>query len=309
MQESDKTFTRLTRSEGDVVFLQPCLDVVCYWSGSAFDRADGIVEFYRLCLELIGDRLRYYRTETMSRSRRLGKDSLELVPFWFSKTKARRDIYMLNLESAAHADEPSDCAFAMQAIEDADPNEAVGFVRLVLPVARVEPDAAPFAELALRLFASIDCASGNAGYSLNWNELSDEEESARGAMSAIRKRYPGLDLSDPSSSMYCSATGIKCVNWLTHVGSRHVASLGDIDQLRMRLGDDIQLHSLPKALVIQAGPRPELGDVNRQQKLPLYHRVGNALATIRSPEHPAFIGRDGDVDEAESEAWLARFDR
>ena len=64
--------------------------------------------------------------------------------------------------------------------------------------------------------------------------------------------------------------------------------------------------SLTNGVVIQAGPRPETGDVNRRQTLPLYHNVGKAVAKLRVNEHLPFI--PDPKDEQATEKWLARFD-
>src|SRR5262249_30636950 len=130
MTNTDSVWNKLTFQEEGVDYLKPCLDVVFYWTGSVFDRVDGIVDFYRQSLERIKSGVTFYRTETMSSARRIKKDTLGLVPFWFQKTKTRRENYMLDLDSGAVADAPSDRGFCLQAMEF--PDRPMGFVRLLL---------------------------------------------------------------------------------------------------------------------------------------------------------------------------------
>jgi hypothetical protein len=124
----------LTVTSDGVTCLKPCRDIVFYWTGSVFDRAAGIIEFYRRSLALLRPHATFFRTETMRGAQPLKKDSLELVPFWLGETKTRRETYMLYLESGRVADEPSDTAFYLQALEYGA--MAKGYVRLILPVVR-----------------------------------------------------------------------------------------------------------------------------------------------------------------------------
>ena len=306
MKNGNSVFDRLTYKRKGVVFLIPCIDVVCYWAGSAFDRINGIVDFYEQSLAVIGKAIRFYQTETMAQAAPLKKDSLGLIPFWFRKTKSRRDVYILLLESGESANDVSDSAFAFQAIEAGD--ESTGYIRLILPVSFIDKDADKLLEFAERLIQRLDFGFGQAGYSLNWNEIGQSAELATATMTTLAKRYPGLDLSDPGSTQYTAADGIKCVNWLTIINESSCEHLGGIKKLEKELGEDIHIHRLPRGVMIQAGPRPEIGDVNRRQTLPLYHQVGRVLAPIRSSEHPAFLTVNGVEDDDATNEWLSRFD-
>ena len=94
----------------------------------------------------------------------------------------------------------------------------------------------------------MDFAFGSAGYALNWNDLSNEADAAREAMSGMRKRYPGLDLSDPSSTKYSAAGGLKCVNWLTFLGADLAERAGGLAKLSKRVGAGVEVEALPHGL-------------------------------------------------------------
>ena len=116
-------------------------------------------------------------------------------------------------------------------------------------------------------------------------------------MVPIGRRHPGIDLAYPAMSNYAAADGIKCVNWLAFLSPGQCEQLGGVAKLTKALGSEIEVHRLPNGVMIQAGSRPELGDVNRRQNVPLYHRVGRVLAPIRSKNHPAYLGRGGEPSE------------
>jgi hypothetical protein len=243
----------------------------------------------------------------MSRARELKKDTLDLVPFWFQKTKSRRDIYMLYLESSAVEGEVSDRAFALHAVEAK--GEEVGFVRLIVPVDYVEPQTAEaFIALTNDLVHDLDFAFGLAGYALNWNTSTRFVDTARAFMGALRGRFPGLDLSDPGSTKYVAGKGIKCANWLTLLNQKSVDQLGGRKKLTAALGKEVVIHDVPHGVILQAGPAPQFGDTNRREDVPLYRQVGRVIAPIRSHIHPPFLKVGPLVSQTATEEWLARFD-
>src|ERR1700736_6488873 len=107
MNDIDELPARLTFQRDGFTYLQPCLDVTLYWSGSPFERGDELVSFYRQSIDLIKGDIKFFRTEAMTAARPLKKDTFDLVPFWFQKTSTKRDVYMLFLESGSVPDEPS----------------------------------------------------------------------------------------------------------------------------------------------------------------------------------------------------------
>jgi hypothetical protein len=306
MPNLESSFAALTRTRDDVVFMRPCLDLTCYWRGSAFEHAQGILRFHQRCIDLIGARLTSYKTETMASPKPLKKDSLELVPFWFTGTRSRRDIYMLYLESSAFIANVSDGAFALHAIEAED--ESLGYARIVVPPEAALSHPERFVQLALDLVAELRFDFGHGGFGLNWLAAPRFDDDVRTVLGNLRTRYAGLDLSDPGSTKYCAGSGIKCANWLTLLSTEQVESLGGVEAIAQTVGKEVTLHPLPHGLLIQAGPQPELGDVNRREALLLYRRVGRLVAPLRSEIHPPFLKVDGVVSEGDTDEWLARFD-
>jgi hypothetical protein len=143
---------------------------------------------------------------------------------------------------------------------------------------------------------------------MTWNELGRFPEKATETMGAIRKRYPGLDLSDPGSSQYVAKGAYKCVNWLTMIGAAGCESLGGVDALRSRFRAEVEVYKLSHGVLIRAGVAPDIGDTNRRRDLTLYRQVGNVLAPIRDADHPAFLTVDSVDDEEVTNEWLGRFD-
>jgi hypothetical protein len=236
----------------------------------------------------------------MSAARRIKKDTFDLLPLWFKETSTKRDVYMLFLESGSVADEPSDRAFAL----DATPG--IGSVRLILPVSFAS-ELPRYLALALELADLIPFDSGHAGYAVNWNHLGHHEREAVRTMNLLT-RYPGLDLSHQFLTKFNVTKGIKCVSWLTFLNDSYCDRLGGKAKLKKSFTKDIAVHDLKQGVAIQAGPAPEIGDVNRRQTLPAYQEVGNVLAPLRVKPHPAIFGPQGFGDLEVTEKWLSRFD-
>jgi len=307
MSETGKLFE--FRHDG-VDYLKLCIDITTYWRGSAFDRVDGIVHFYKRALSIIGSRLTYFETGTMSGAKPLKKDSLDMLPVWFAGSKPRADIYIMTLESGAHRNEPTDCAFYLQADEETAP--PVGVARLMLPTAAAE-DPRKIIDLTLDLVSKLRFESGHVGFGMNWDAAGDMEIVAKDRMFDVGMRYLGVDLADVDITLVAmnraARPGIKVVNWLTLVGD----ALLDADDLRRKVNEldgtgQCLVHQSPGGVVIQAGPEPLLGDRNRRADLSVYERVGQVLAPYRFSNHkkvfagPATPGRDAWAE------WLARFD-
>jgi Type VI immunity for VRR-NUC len=303
IMESETFLQSLIYREAGLVVMRPCLDITLYWSGSVFDRADDILSVYQLCLDALRGGIAFFRTETMTRARPLKSDTLDLLPFWLRRTKSRRAIYALTLEGGSTPDEPSDRAFVFNA------TATRGYLRLVLPTSFIARSVDPYLDLARNLAHIVSYDSGQAGFAVNWNHVGRNRMGVLRAMNSLGPRYPGLDMSYPFCTKYIVSNGIKCVNWLTFLCKEYCDRLGGLSALRGRFGDCIVVHDAKGGgAVIQAGPFPEIGDVNRQRNLPVYHHVGIQLAPIRCPEHPSLFGPRGLPDEVATDAWLGRFD-
>lgn len=282
-------------------YMKLCLDVTLYFWGSFKEHGEGLVDFYQQSIELIGKEAKFYKTEKTG-YKKIKKDTLEMLPFWATEKASERLTYGLHLESGKEPEDYSDRAFHMyQNFDDQ------GYIRLILPVEYMEKSVEPFISLAKNLARRMRFASGHAGYSANVDpDLGTEDEG--GPVYALSRRYKGVDFGEPQAIARAINQGIKSINWLTFINTGYVNKLGGKDKLKANLGENILVHELSHGIMIQAGPRPEVGDANQREKLPYYHRVGKVLKEIRFPNEA--IGDYELVGSPEYTAeWLARFDK
>lgn len=156
-------------------------------------------------------------------------------------------------------------------------------------------------------------AYGTAGLSILFNEgrqgLAD-----RLLAFPIAKRFPGLDLPE-HSRWYVRMNrmrkrALRTINWLTVIDDRFVEELGGQARLAQALGDLCPIVSYRGGLVIQAGERPELGDINRGLIPQAYRRVAKVLKPIRFDAHERLlIDAPRPLDSLEETGrWVRRFD-
>nr|WCO03979.1 DUF3396 domain-containing protein [Cystobacter sp.] len=130
-------------------------------------------------------------------------------------------------------------------------------------------------DLALDLAQELPFNSGFVDFALCSNTWDFDE-----ALKLIRPRYPGVHLASSSANLRMN-TWVDGVHWMNFLGQPVLGQLGGVDSLRERLalpGISIQEMSGERVL-ITLGERPETGDVEADQTLPL-HRV---LARLLEP--------------------------
>jgi hypothetical protein len=214
----------------------------------------------------------------------------------------------LSLETSADPDLPSDMALDFWAVEY--PEYPAGMIRLVLPTNFIEDGPTKLVELAKSLIGDMNFHSGYGGYAINWDHKSSHAVAARKEMSVLSRRYPGIELPEVPITLMAIPHGMKRVNWLTFIGALLVESSTSLDSLANELNnDDVSSERLPNGVMVIAGKEPRLGDVNRQEDLSSYYKVGKALARLRSKDRlPFIVNERRRPDEDITEEWLSYFD-
>lgn len=127
----------------------------------------------------------------------------------------------------------------------------------------------------------------------------------------LAKRFPGLEIDNPSIVAMHIGDGIKGVNWLTAVDEGCLTRLGGRAAVLAQLDENFPLYEYEGGVLIQAGPTPQLGDVNRQHFPRYYQHLARILAPLRMrfpAGHPMIQPANGEDSTEASNQWLARFD-
>lgn len=182
-----------------------------------------------------------------------------------------------------------------------------GELRALDRVERLLEDPIAWRDRVLALCEALPVKSGVAGFVIEQVGLVPRDLSA---LFGAAMRHPGADLDNDWNGALAEPNAIKGVNWLTIVGLDGVRELGGLDAMRAQLDASVTVHETKHAVVLQAGPAPSLGDINRGDDLPAYRAAYRVVA----PLHAAMIasatafamGRDDDAER--TEAWLRRFE-
>jgi Protein of unknown function (DUF3396) len=286
-----------------------CLGLVAtmYFTGEIADKRARAIAAYERYAKAIGDRLVWGADPKNGRPRKIAGTDLGDVGSWSKRV--------------ALADDFSFVFHGGQKKDDADPYSITGLVRpdrpqmdyltFSLPFAWVEQD--PFDALVRLVTDVATILRPEHGYAGLGVIKYVNQSSHAGEMEAIvglARRFRGLEIDFPGShAIYLTPRhAIKGVNWLTILGSSWVDRVGGKDHLRSVLPAEILLHDYPGGLIVQAGPEPLFGDVNRSEPMPAYGHVARALKPVRTTFLDSIAWTFGMDEEATTE-WLDRFDR
>ena len=149
--------------------------------------------------------------------------------------------------------------------------------------------------LDLAALAPIWCATG--GYVVSWYPA--EKVTALRNAHVWCRRYLGLDVQEPEDMSWLVHQGLPSINWLTLMGTEFIQALGlDVASLRApRLRSEMAVMDVPGAVIVRAGSRPALGDVNRSAYPTALREAAATLERHLVPEPGGFLGK----------AWQRRF--
>jgi Protein of unknown function (DUF3396) len=211
-------------------------------------------------------------------------------------------------------------AFSVRAVGTEErPHEVLGFLRISLPLLWFTEGRGALSEVMHLLCRKLKPLSGYAGIGVIESPNRSISQEFEALVYRWAQRFPGLEVDYPTGhSIWLregrpgGKGGIKGVNWLTVVGDRYLAELGSVDQVEADLAAldaRFLVHRFEGGAIVQAGPRPQLGDAERNRWPELYVKLAKYLKPIRITEHRPFhsgLGMCFDVER--SEAWLRRFD-
>ena len=141
-------------------------------------------------------------------------------------------------------------------------------------------------------------------------DLAERDRTAYDAY-PIAMRFPGVEIESAGTVARNLGSHIKGVNWLTALSDEVLAPIGGRQALLAQLDENFRIMEYEGGVLIQAGPAPELGDVNRQQIPRFYRQLSQLVRPLRMtfPKGDSFIRPPNPDDKTEAtNRWLARFD-
>ncbi|HYO59189.1 type VI immunity family protein [Archangium sp.] len=184
--------------------------------------------------------------------------------------------------------------------------EELGYFSASLPLDWFANHPGSFSELVLGWCRRLRPLHGYGGFGVMESTRLSLAQAYGPAAYGLARRFPGLELDDPLVHVLYLRHGIKGNNWLTVLADSWVKTLGGLELLTKKLGEGFTFHSYPGGVMIQTGPHPQLGDVNRRLEPVGYRQLAQVLRPIRIRSHRGFAAFG--LDKERSLAWLTRFD-
>lgn len=192
------------------------------------------------------------------------------------------------------------------------PHPALGFLTVSMPFAWVER-AAPVAlqRVLDDLCRMVRPFHGYAGLGILRHPNYAFARKAEPFVVPLARRFPGLELDQPVSHARQCLDGIKGVNWLTVLHDDLIDKLGGASTLADRArAFDLSWSTYDGGGILQAGPTPQLGDLDQDMVPESYATADKLLKPVRAVYEDVIIGeRIAGLDrKLFTRNWLDRFE-
>lgn len=306
----NKDFEKLPLVVNGTTMIFPCVEVMALSITPMADGAVGYATFYEAFAKRYGEQLRHYQLNDSTRWKKVLPKDVHKVSGWFSDARTLKEpllgVVMHTNESPG---EPQPPLFDMM-FEHVYPEYPRGMFRIALPLEAIENDASAFLELVDEAMSEFPVHWGTAGYAFYWKDTDTTiDKLADQWLGRHLAKHPGLSTGALLTWGSGVEQGLANIGWLTFVGDELIEQLGGRDALANTIEDaDIIIRPYAKGVALQAGRVPELGNINRRNRLETHREVGRILAPVFAPD--AFLEKvrvTGLDDPDKRLAWLRRF--
>jgi hypothetical protein len=295
----------------EITTLHPALSIAFYFRSSDFD---AIGQLYSAAMVLMKEHLTHYQAEEMKRPARITPQAFTMIPAWMKKPREGH-VYWWTANGGADlgcsppgfelsllAHKRPTPAKALQRAENLKKwaegeNRTLGYrsnVRLVLPIDHPLAEGTALLDwlTSLDLVKRGELAFGECSYGLASMAAAFGGETQAREQAAC-SRYPGLDcfrgwhglrLARVDHRFPEIVPSVKRAAWTVVLHEFTVSFLGGADAIRQQLADtpEIRVVPLDHGVILQAGSRPQLGDVSRGDYLPLVRKMARVLRPART---------------------------
>jgi hypothetical protein len=218
-------------------------------------------------------------------------------------------------------DEPGNWGVQLVELTGADPNafntsfelvdlapalgiERCSYIRLIFDARTAFPEIASFANWTIN---NLPIWWGTAGWF--FHHTGGRSTAAYAQIAARAKRYQGVQIQDLTALQWDSLNGMPGVNWLNLIGEGFAATRDmDLNVVASKIASPKRNVFHRKGnfgVVVAAGSKPLMGDVNRGEDMAAYSEVANLLSPLLLAEHTPLSG-PFERPEVMSD-WLGRF--
>jgi len=301
----DQRGRELTRLNGDVML---------YINVPLREIRDEVNEIMEQFFQLFPrDDIGWYATETMKQFKPATSRSFSLPSVWWKDGAPIKDLREVMLKGGKTHDSVATCGIYLRGAERENRifKRNSNYLRFMVPAEFMAANYQAFFNFVIAAANLIPFVSGHGGFVIECNQYFAED--AQGAAFPFAMRYQGVDIATMSRGPWAvRGERIKNVGWLTLIGSQLLEKVGGFKGLQHKASDRLNIIETVHGVVIRAGERPILGEVNRSEDLgalidayllvePLQHGIEELFAPFEL---------QGDRDEVDAtQRWLFRFRR
>lgn len=280
-----------------------------YFEGSHTPEGrERLIRTFERYRDAVGDALVWGANPKTGRPRKVAGSDLLEPRKWVQKI-APQDTFELTFHGGKHQQDAS--GFFFKGVGNENSNEEWSAVEFGMPLswAAARGEGA-YQKLILDACELLQPIHGYAGLGIATYVGESGKGETMPFVVPLARRFRGLDLDFAflQTPKLEDQDAIKGINWLTVLSDAWAERVGGREALAEALGAECPIHEYDGGLVIQAGPHPQFGDVNRDEPMPHYERVAKVLKPIRAKEMRALAPWAG-MKREETAEWLARFDR
>lgn len=267
-----------------------------------------VAEVARLYMEMVGGNLRWAEHTKSSKMHPIGSGRVAPPWEWLPQRDEVEEPWWFGFKGGTSKDAASPflvCAYGSDTIR-----RGLGYFRIALPLLWYADRSGSLPKLLLSICERLKPASGYGGFGIlessdMWTEMAFQR-----TVRELAERFPGLDADASPITSSLAHDGIKGVNWLTVLGEHWIKEVGGLTALMSQLDESFHFYRYNGGVIIQAGPKPQLGDARANIWPAHYVALAKVLKTIQMKNHyPMHFGGTGGFDHESTMAWLNRFDR
>jgi hypothetical protein len=307
--EEDVELARLLRvpnKEGHTALTIGLLITVFFDNQLSREKRVAVTEVAEEYIELVRDHLRWAISPKGKRENPIGSARVKSPRTWLPDHPEGKGWEFLfhSGESAKATGE-----FQLEAYGSKYPELGMGFLHMSFPLLWFAERSFTLPEYLLGVCKRVRPLSGYAGIGVIEPLDGYVQDEFQPIVREFAERFPGLEIENRVGHTIHLRTGIKGVNWLTVLGDRWVESLGGLKQISAQLDDSFGFYPYEGGVIIQAGSKPQIGDVQADLWPEHYIKLAKVLKKVQIKDHYDFhFGGPNRMDHELTMKWLFRFD-
>jgi len=306
--ESTEQLSALTFNQEGTPVITVGIELVLLCTAPLEQLSSAYASIYTRFMPRLAPHLSLWHDNKMHGMETVDAAAIHLLPNWLNDPLAQQaDLFGIHLQAGTPERNPAPPSIDFF-YHRLDPEHPRSGLRIIFPVNEAD-DAELFLANLQEAVCGLRFLYGFCGYALTWNPMFPEITRAFQAWGVAKlKRHPGLGYGDLLPFVIHAGAGVLSIGWLSLLGQEYLANLGGWDTVSHLAQDGIMAYRLGEGgVILRAGARPEIGDVNRRDRLSSYRALGRLVDPLRVSDELIDKLNLIVLQGEEKREWLLRF--